>query len=293
MHKRRLGSANLEVSCIGLGAMPMSLAGRPSVEDSIATIHAALSGGIDLIDTADVYCIDDNDIGHNERLIARALRERGTTNALVATKGGLERPRGAWTRNASPAHLRAACERSLRALGVERIDLYQLHAPDPAVPFAESVGALSELRAQGKIRDIGLSNVDVDNIETARAIVPIVSVQNRLNPFDTESCQNGVLAHCEAHGIALLAYSAVGGHRGQRRVGDDRVLSRIATRHDASAFEVCLAFLLTLSPVLIPIPGASKPANARSSARAASLVLTREDLAELARAFPSALVASA
>ena len=142
-----LGPDGPEVSVVGFGGMPLSFGGRPDEEQGIRVIHAALDGGMTLIDTADVYCVDHNDIGHNERLIAKALSTwPGDPDAIVvATKGGMERPDGRWTRNGRPEHLRAAADASLAALGVERIDLYQLHTPDPAVPFEESVGALSEL----------------------------------------------------------------------------------------------------------------------------------------------------
>jgi len=172
--------SGVQVSAIGLGAMPLSLAGRPDEATAIKVIHAALDAGMTLIDTADVYCLDDGDLGHNERLIARALRDwPRRAEVLVATKGGMERPDGTWTVNAQPEHLRAACERSLRALGVEAIGLYQLHAPDPTVPFEESVGALAELQRQGKVLHVGLSNVAVPAIDLARTVVQVASVQNR------------------------------------------------------------------------------------------------------------------
>jgi aryl-alcohol dehydrogenase-like predicted oxidoreductase len=292
MHTRRI--ADVEVSAIGLGGMPLSLAGRPGEEDAIRVIHAALDAGMTFIDTADVYCIDDQDLGHNERLIARALRERPAASGdsiLVATKGGLRRPGGAWVTDARPERLVAACDASLRALGVEAIDLYQLHAPDKRVPLSDSVGALAELARAGKIRRIGLSNVSVAEIEEARAIVEIASVQNRCNPLDTASFESGVVAYCTRHGIAFLPHSPVGGHRGHVRVAGDPALAGVAERRGATSYQVCLAFLLALSPVMIPIPGASRPGSARASAAAADLVLTEQDLAELAAAFPRARVA--
>src|SRR6185503_12463400 len=151
---RPLGPGAPAVSVIGYGGMMVSIAGRPPEEQGIRAIQAALDSGATLIDTADVYCLDDNDIGHNERLIAKALKQRAGSrdHIVVATKGGLTRPGGSWQSNADPDHLRGACERSLKALGVDRIDLYQLHAPDPRVPFAESVGALADLQRAGKIR---------------------------------------------------------------------------------------------------------------------------------------------
>ncbi len=283
---RRLGNTGWSVSAIGLGGMPMSIRKRPSAEVAVQTIHAALDGGIDFIDTADVYCLDENDIGHNERLIARALAERGSSQRVyVATKGGLARPGGAWTVSAHPDHLVAACEASLEALRTDCIDLYHLHAPDPEVPFADSVGALARLREAGKVAHVGLSNVSVEEIEAARAIVPITSVQNRCNPWDLRAWSDGVVPYCEQHDITFLAYSPVGGGRRHRRVLTAAPLLSVAERHGASPYQVALAWLSMSSPVLIPIPGASKPASATSSAGALSLRLTSSDQAFLQRAY--------
>ena len=284
MKRRALGKPEIIVSAIGLGGMPMSTRNRPDRAQSIETIHAALDAGVTLIDTADVYCLDQDDIGHNERLIAEAL-QGADVEVLVATKGGLARPGGAWTRDGRPEHLMAACEASLKALGVDCIDLYQLHAPDAEVPFADSVGALARLREQGRIRHVGLSNVSVAQIEEARAIVEIVSVQNRAHPLDTSAWTSGVVAHCEAHGIAFLPYSPVGGWRRRDELARHPVLNDVAQRTDHTPQEVALAWLLHTSPVMIPIPGASRPASIRSSARAAELVLSATDRAALDGAF--------
>lgn len=272
--------ADWSVSDIGLGGMPLSLRGRPSEAEGIAVIHAALDAGTTLIDTADVYCLDDDDIGHNERLVAKALvgrRER----VVVATKGGLERPKGAWVTNGHPKHLRQACERSLRALGVDHLDVYQLHAPDDHVPLSDSVGQLARLREEGKITHVGLSNVTVAEIDQARAIVPIVSVQNRGGPLDTSPWTDGVLAHCEALGIAFLAYSPVNGSRGKGQVARHPALRAVGARHGVGPFQVALAWLLAKSPVMLPIPGASRVASATDSAAAARLRLDPADVAEL------------
>ncbi len=286
MKSRKFGATGYEVSAIGLGGMPLSLEGRPDEADGVRVIHAALDGGMRLIDTADVYCIDDRDIGHNERLVARALREwSGPSNdVLVATKGGLERPRGAWTTNGRPDHLVKACDASLRALGVERIAVYQLHAPDDDVPLAESAGALARLRDAGKIEHVGLSNVTVAEIDEASAIVPIVSVQNRCNPYDLRAFRDGVLAACEARGLAFLPYSPVGGGRGHARLADDAALARVGARHGANAYETALAWLVAKSDAMIPIPGASKIASATSSAHAGDVALAPADVSEIDRA---------
>ena len=286
---RPLGASGISVQPIGLGGMPLSLASRPPRAQALDVICAALDAGMDFIDTADVYCVDDDDIGHNEALIAEALtRWGGDASAItVATKGGLRRPRGAWTRDASPARLRSACEASLRALGVEQITLYQLHAPDPKVPFADSMGTLRDLRDEGKIAHIGLSNVSVDEIREAAAIVPIVSVQNRCNPHDLRAFSEGVVAECERQGLAFLPYSPVGGSRGKESVAGDTLLRQLAEARKVSPYEVALAWLLTTSPAMIPIPGASRVASATSSARAMALQLDARELSLFAEAFPT------
>jgi aryl-alcohol dehydrogenase-like predicted oxidoreductase len=287
MRHRRLGSDAPEVSAIGFGGMPLSIQGRPR-DGAVGprVIHAALDGGMTLIDTADVYCLDDSDIGHNERLIAAALRTWSgpRDSIIVATKGGLTRPGGRWECDARPQHLRRACERSLRALGVEQIALYQLHAPDPAVPFADSVGELARLRTEGKIRWVGLSNVSVEEIGEAEAIVPVTSVQNRLSPFFRESLEDGVLDYCARKGIGFIAYSPAGGGRLHNKLPSHQVLKPIAERHGASCHAVVYAWLHSLAPNVIPIPGARTEAHAADSATAAELELTAEELRAIERA---------
>ena len=280
MPTRRLGG--LQVSAIGLGEMPMSLAGRPDEARSIRTIHAALDAGVTLIDTADAYCLDGSEMGHGERLVARALaawpgdRDR----VLVATKGGHTRPGGRWEVDGRPEHLRQACEASLRALGVEAIGLYQLHRPDPKVPFAESVGALAELKAAGKVRLVGLSNVSVDQINQARELVEVASVQNEFSPRFRRS--EGELAFCAAQGIAFLPWSPLGGiGRGRDLGGRHRAFAEVAEAHGVSPQRVALAWELAKAPVVIPIPGASRPETITDSLGAATLRLSDDDLARL------------
>jgi len=283
---RRLGAKAPQVGAVGYGGMHLSLEDRPPEGQGVEVIRAALDAGVGLIDTADVYCLDDADIGHNERLVAEALRgwNGDGDTVLVATKGGLTRPGGRWERDGSPEHLRAACERSLRALGVERIALYQLHAPDPEVPFDESVGALAELRRQGKIRWVGLSNVSLPQIRAAEAIVPVASVQNRLNPFFRESLEDGVVRYCAERGIGFLAYSPTGGGRLNRKLPEHPVLRPMAARLGVSAHALVLAWGLAQSPAVIAIPSARRIAHAIDSVTAASLVLSPEDLAVIDRA---------
>ncbi len=269
---------------VGLGGMYMSITGRPDESQAVRTIHAALDAGVTLIDTADVYCLDDSEIGHNERLVHKALQGRGE-KAIVATKGGLGRPKGAWTRDASPSHLALACEASLKALGVSAIDVYQLHAPDPAVPFAESVGALARLREAGKIRHVGLSNVSAAELEEARAIVPVVSVQNRWNPRHRAPEQDGVLAACTKHGIAFLPYSPFGGATGAQGLSSVGKLASEAKARGVSPHRLVLAWMLHKSPVVIPIPGARRSESIVDSANAPTLSLTAADLTSIEQSF--------
>jgi len=270
---------------IGLGAMPMSIEGRPDEATSIEVICAAIDAGHELIDTADAYCLDEHDVGHNERLVAKALAasSRGR-QVLVATKGGVRRPGGAWVHDGRPAHIRSACEASLRALGVEAITLYQLHAPDREVPFEDTVGALADLKAEGKVEHVGLSNVDVGLIERARQVVPIVSVQNQASPYHPQGLSDGVLSYCESEGIAFIAYSPLGGWRAGR-IAHEPVLQRLSLQLGATPYQVVLAWLLKASPALIAIPGASKVESALGSAGALDLSLSLTDLDEMNATF--------
>lgn len=286
MKPRLLGAGAPAVPAVGYGGMHLSLQDRPPEAQGIAVIQAALDAGVRLIDTADAYCLDATDIGHNERLIAAALRawSGDRDSVLVATKGGLIRPDGRWERDGRPEHLRAACERSLRALGVERIALYQLHAPDPEVPFQESVGALAELRREGKLRWVGLSNVSVAQIRAAEKIVPVASVQNRLNPFFRESLEDGVVRYCTERGLGFLAYSPTGGGRLNRKLPEHPVLRPMAARLGVSAHALVLGWVLSRSPAVIAIPSARRVAHALDSVGAGKLELSPEDLAIIDRA---------
>ena len=283
---RSLGPDAPDVTSVAFGGMPLSTEGRPEEPTSLSVIRAVLDAGVTLIDTADVYCTSHKDIGHNERLIAKAIDSwpGPAESVVVATKGGLTRPGGRWERNGRPKHLRRACDQSLQALGVDRIDLYQLHAPDPDVPFTESVEAIAELRREGKIRWVGLSNVSVAEIEQARGIVPIQTVQNRLNPFFREALRDGVVEHCEKNGIGFLAYSPVGGGRLNKKLPSHAVLTPIAARHGVSAHVVTLAWVLAQGSTVIVIPGGRTVAHALDSVAASTLALHPDDLAAIDRA---------
>jgi len=278
---RPLGPGAPKVSAIGFGGMPLSIQGRPDDERAaVRVVHAVLDAGVTLLDTANVYCLDDDDIGHNERLMAKALREwsGAKDTVIVATKGGLTRPQGRWERDAHPARLVRACERSLAALGVDCIDLYQLHAPDPNVPLADSVGALADLQREGKIRWIGLSNVTVADIEAAASIVDVVTVQNRLNPFFGETPHDGVVAHCAAHGVGYLAYSPVGGGRLNKKLPSHPAVRPIAERLGISPHAVVVAWVLAQGPTVIPIPAARTVEHALDSLTALDVELSAADL---------------
>lgn len=268
---------------IGFGGMPLSSNGRPQESVGIEVVHAVLDAGVRLLDTADVYCMDHTDIGHNERLFAKALAtwDGDRDEVVVATKGGLTRPEGRWEQDARPDSLRRACEASLSALGTDRIDLYQLHAPQDSVPLADSVGELAKLRDEGKIRWVGLSNVSVEQIDEANKIVPICTVQNRLSPFFREAIEDGVVKHCATQGIGFLAYSPVGGGRLNQKLPNHEVAREVAAAHGATPHEVVLAWVLAQSKTVFVIPGARSVKNALSSVRADSLTLSERDLERL------------
>ncbi len=267
-----------DVFPIGLGGMPMSIAGRPPEERSVRTVQAAVAAGVNLIDTADAYSLDDSDFGHNERLIAGALDGR-RDEVIIATKGGHTRPGGGWELDGSRDYLRAACEASLRALGTDRIDLYQFHRPDPKVPYAESIGAIKELQDEGKVRWIGISNASVAQIQEACSIADIVAVQNQLSLEFRSPIDKGEVAECERRGIAFLPWSPLGGipNAAEAAAGHSAVTDA-AEAHGVSPQQVALAWLLSLSPVVVPIPGASRPESIEDSVRAADLELTPEQL---------------
>lgn len=283
MQTRRIG--NLEVAAIGLGGMPMSIEGRPDEARSIATIHAALEVGVTLFDTADSYHLHADDVGHNESLIARGIASWGgdTTHVLVATKGGHLRPGdGTWTVDGRPEHLKAAAEASLQRLGGDAIGLYQFHRPDPAVPYADSMGAIRDLLDAGTIRLAGISNANPEQILLAREILGgrLASVQNQFSPAFRSSAPE--LALCDRLGIAFLPWSPLGGIASAAALGSRfAAFGRVAVARGVSPQVVCLAWHLAQSPHVIPIPGASRPESIRSSVTATELVLTTAELAAL------------
>jgi aryl-alcohol dehydrogenase-like predicted oxidoreductase len=266
---------DLTVHRLGFGAMRITgegIWGRPAdVANARAVLRRAVELGVNFIDTADSY-------GPNtsEELLGETLAPYAA-GVVIATKAGLVRPGpGNWQRDGRPAHIRAAIEGSLQRLRVERIDLYQFHAPDPRVPFAESVGTFAALQREGKVRHVGLSNVTVAQLREAQAIVPIVSVQNRYN-FDDRSSED-VLAACEAEGIAFLPWAPIGGISPLKSA----TLARIAAAHGATTTQIAIAWLLRRSPVMVPIPGTASVAHLEENVAAGELALSDDEYAQLA-----------
>ena len=259
---------------MGYGAMRLAgpdIVGPPRDRDAaVRVLRRAVELGVNLIDTADAYGPN-----HNEELIAEALGPY-PSDLVVATKGGLVRTGSQWDPDGRPEHLRMACEASLQRLRVERIDLYQFHRPDPTVPFAESVGALAELRDEGKIRFVGLSNVTLGQLREAQGITPIVSVQNRYNLHDRSS--EDVLRACEAHDIAFLPYFPL---KGFGYTKGTPALTDIAAARGSTAAAVALAWLLARSPAMVPIPGTSSIAHLEENVGGAFLDLGPAELERL------------
>ena len=305
MQPRTLARNGPPVSPIGFGAMKLSIDGRPSEREALRVLHGVFDAGITLIDTADVYSFDASDLGHNERLIARALDEwpGERERVLVATKGGSTHPeRTRWRPCGRPEHLRAACEASLRALRRERIDLYFLHAVDPEVPYGESLGAIAELVSEGKVRWVGVSNVGPRELDAARRALPLKAVQNMLNPYqrDALACDRqgllgrlglgspGVLERCRRHGLAFLAHSPMGSWW-SASLPSHPTVAPIAARHGVSPHAVALAWVLAQGEHVIALPGSRRLDRVHEAVRAADLRLTRDELDALdTAAFPRA-----
>ena len=269
---------DLEVHRLGFGAMRITgpgIWGPPDdAEEARRLLRRVVELGIDLVDTADAYGPE-----VSENLIAEALHPY-PDGLVIATKGGLLRSGpGQWPRDARPEHLREACEGSLRRLRLDRVDLYQLHSPDNKVPLEESVGALKELRDEGKIRHIGMSNVSLEELERARAIVEVVTVQNRYSVDDRHS--EDVLEACEEANIGFIPWFPLATGRLADPGGP---LDRIASERDATPAQVALAWLLARSPVMLPIPGTSSVEHLEENVAAAEIELSAGELAEIGNA---------
>lgn len=282
MRQRRIGG--LTVGAIGFGCAPLSIRDDPDDEAGVRTLVAAMDAGVTLFDSADVYNPPGRGAGHSERLLRRALDERGAAglgDVVVATKGGKYwSPEGSVEIDGRPEYLRGACVASLQRLGVECLPLYFLHERDPAVPYAESVGALADLRREGLIAEVGVSNVDLELLAVARDVVPVAAVENQYGP--TERASDPVIDRCTELGIAFLPWGSLRGLRDSP--GADAIGVRfgaVATRHDVSVGQVVIAWLLERSPVVIPIPGSTRAETIRDCVAGAELVLDADDLSLL------------
>ena len=275
---------------LALGCMRLSTERDRDEATAIAVLHAALDAGVTLLDTADAYGWEEGECGHNERLITRALTAwQGDRSAIVvATKGGMTRPDGRWVPDGRAKHLAAACEGSCRALGVQRLDLYQLHAPDPRIPLATSVRALASLKQSGLIGRIGLCNVTVGQIEEARRIAEIDSIQAEVSLWHDQHLLSGVVRYCVANRLRLLAHRPLGGRKARSRTVANPILTEIAAQHAATPFDVALAWLAGLSEFIVPLPGATRVETARSAARYRTLQLTRAQITRLDDLCPAA-----
>lgn len=284
METKQLGNTEVTISAIGLGGMPMSLSSRPPESQSIAVIHRALDLGVTFIDTADSYCQDESDKHHNERLIHKALEqyEGDTSQVTVATKGGLMRPQGSWTRNGNPERLRETIRTSFEALGGSNaIALWQYHAPDTNYTIEESLKPAKEAVEEGLIRFVGVSNFSVEQIKRARDVVEIVSVQNQYNPWHRQPEFDGVLEYCEQEGLTFLPWSPLGGSRRVSHLEDIPVIANLANEKGISVYQIVLAWLRAKSPCIIPIPGASKISSLEDSVHAVEVKLSEDEVKQI------------
>jgi aryl-alcohol dehydrogenase-like predicted oxidoreductase/predicted kinase len=262
-------------------------------EAALATVAAAVDAGIGFFDTARAYGLGPNELGHNERLLARALRTCGAADkARIVTKGGMTRTGGAWIPDGRAKAIRADCEGSLAALDGLPIDLYLIHAPDPRTPWRTTLRALARLVDDGFVARVGVANVNRPQLDEALELAPIEAVQVALSRFDLRAVRGGLLERCSERGVALIAHSPLGGPRRVRRLEHDEALVELARAHGASPAEIALAWLLGLAPTVVVIPGARRPETARSAARAAAIELDDEERVRLGTAFGIASASS-
>lgn len=281
-----LGRTGIRVFAIGLGAMHLSLEERPEKPAATKVIHSALHAGVSFIDTADAYCIDEDDKHHNERLVHDALAayDGDTREVYVATKGGLMRHGGEWPRNGDPDHLRATIRESVEALGGAPIFLWQHHAPDPNVSVDKSLRAVREAVDEGLIRHVGVSNYSVAHLEKARDVVELTSVQNQYSLWHRKPERDGTLEYCERHSLTFLPWGPLGGKNRAKKFAEYKTLNAVADDHNVSPQCVALSWLRHKSPVILPIPGASRPESIVDSVRAAGVDLTDDEAARIENA---------
>src|SRR4051794_17326411 len=271
---------------IGLGCMRLPTDENRAEQLALETIAAAAEASVTVFDTAHAYGHGELELGHNERLLARALRRCGADgNARIVTKGGMTRAGGAWVPDGRAKAIRRDCKASLAALDGLAIDLYLIHAPDPRTPWRTSVRALARLADEGAVKAIGLSNVNRHQLDEALELADISAIEVAISVYDDRALRGGVVERCAELGIAVIAHSPLGGPRRAGRLGREQALAEVASGQDVTPAEVALAWLLELSPAVVAIPGARRPETARSAARAAELVLDENDRDVLERAF--------
>ncbi|CAF0889668.1 unnamed protein product [Adineta ricciae] len=280
-----LGKTDLKISRVGLGSMPLAINGRPTREDAIKVIHRTLDLGITLIDTADAYCADENDKNYCEKLICQALQTyQGSANIndiVVATKGGLVRPGGAWETDLSPSRLRQAIRQSYDSLGGQKpIPLWQLHdsPQDEKYTLKEIFEPICEAVQANLIQYVGVSNFNLEQIKEAQTYVPIHAVQNVFSLFKRGAETDGVLKYCEDNQLTFLAYSPMGGRRKHKKLNKDKFLTNLASKYNCSTYCIVLAWILSKSKCIVPIPGASQITSIEDSVKALNIHLTQEDI---------------
>jgi len=277
--KRKLGNTGIKVNAIGFGEWQLSNIDRPSWDKAIDVIRQAVEAGVDFIDTADSYALDDNEFGHGERLVKAALDSFDSAHVTVATKVGATRPAGQWGRNGHPEWIKKACEASLSRLGKDSIFLYQLHGIDEKVPFEDTLGALANLKSEGKVQHLGLSNVDAKQLALAQSITRIETVQNACNPWRQEDVKSGLIKECERSDVTYLPFYPVGGKDQHQALSSQSILLPIAKKHQTSTYCVLLNWLLHTAQNIIPIPGASRASSILDSTKAVKFKLDDEELA--------------
>lgn len=297
MQTTTLGNTGVTIRPLGLGAMSMSLSGRPPEPQAIETIHRALALGITLIDTADAYCIDESDKHHNERLINKALQQYNgdTSQVFTVTKGGFMRTNGDWLANGNPDYLRQTIQASFDALGGDKpIDLWLYHTPDPKYSIKESLTPAKEAIEKGLVRFVGVSNFSVSQIKQAREVVDIAAVENQYNLWHRNPEFNGVLEYCEQEKLTFLAWSPLGGVGGKRRTSnldELTILNELAAAKGVSLYCILLAWLRAKSPVVVPIVGARKASSIEDSARSVAIQLSEEEIRRIDNSVPAPSIA--
>lgn len=270
---------------IGFGTMELCIQeDRPSLDAAQSMLQTLIEEhNLSFIDTADSYALNEQDFGYGERLVAPFIGRRDVT---IATKGGFTRPDGKWVKRGDPAYIKHACEESLTRLGVDSLPLYQFHQPDPNVPFEETLGAFIELKEEGKVEKLGVSNFSLEQLTRACELTEIYSIQNPLSVmFYDINVHSPLLRYCEQHSITFIAYAPFGGHRNRGAIDNVDELQAFAQRVQMSVYEFALAFLQTVSPTVLAIPGTSNVQHAIANQSACALRLPEAIMSELMAVF--------